>query len=176
MDVPRVAIKKILYSTDLSETGRYAFAFAASLANVYDAELTVLHVVEEEPDLYKKLSGYMKEELLEELKKRDLEDAGEVLLSRKRENSAIMKKCIGEYCEQLQGSVPEDAYVHYDIVVKSGHPVEQITEYANTEKFNLIVIGSHGHGTLKDAVMGDTARRVLRRAKIPVLVVRIPEE
>jgi nucleotide-binding universal stress UspA family protein len=37
-------------------------------------------------------------------------------------------------------------------------------------------MGTHGHGTLADAMMGSTARRVLRRSKKPVLVVRLPEE
>ena len=40
-------IKKILYPTDLSENARYAFSYAVSLANRYDARITVLHVVEE---------------------------------------------------------------------------------------------------------------------------------
>jgi nucleotide-binding universal stress UspA family protein len=40
-------IKKILYPTDLSENARYAFGYAVSLANRYNAEITVLHVVEE---------------------------------------------------------------------------------------------------------------------------------
>jgi nucleotide-binding universal stress UspA family protein len=37
-------------------------------------------------------------------------------------------------------------------------------------------MGTHGHGTLADAMMGSTARRVLRRSAKPVLVVRLPEE
>jgi nucleotide-binding universal stress UspA family protein len=40
-------IKKILYATDLSENARHAFGYAVSLANRYDAGITVLHVVEE---------------------------------------------------------------------------------------------------------------------------------
>jgi nucleotide-binding universal stress UspA family protein len=38
------------------------------------------------------------------------------------------------------------------------------------------VMGTHGHGTLADVMMGSTARRVLRRSRKPVLVVRLPEE
>ena len=44
--IPMVKYKMILYPTDLSESGRCAFPYAASIANMYGAELTVLHVVE----------------------------------------------------------------------------------------------------------------------------------
>ncbi len=49
--IPKVEYKKILYTTDLSESGRYAFHHAASLAAHYQAELTVIHVVEGGPEL-----------------------------------------------------------------------------------------------------------------------------
>jgi nucleotide-binding universal stress UspA family protein len=37
-------------------------------------------------------------------------------------------------------------------------------------------MGSHGHGIIEETVIGSTARKVLRRAKKPVLVVRFPQE
>ena len=40
-------IKKILYTTDLSENARYAFGYAMSLANRYGAGITILHVLED---------------------------------------------------------------------------------------------------------------------------------
>ncbi|RLF56739.1 MAG: universal stress protein, partial [Thermoplasmata archaeon] len=40
-------IKKILYPTDLSKNARYAFSYAASMANHYGAGVTILHVLEE---------------------------------------------------------------------------------------------------------------------------------
>ena len=60
MDVPQVTIRKILYITDRSETGRYAFAYAASLA-----KRSVMHVVDERPELDRRLVGYMKKDLWE---------------------------------------------------------------------------------------------------------------
>ncbi len=39
--------QKILYTTDLSETANFAFSYAASLANHYDAVITILHVLKE---------------------------------------------------------------------------------------------------------------------------------
>ena len=49
MDLPDVQIKKILYATDLSESAVYAFAHAVSLATLYGAGITILHVLAEYP-------------------------------------------------------------------------------------------------------------------------------
>jgi nucleotide-binding universal stress UspA family protein len=171
MDIPKIEIKKILYTTDLSESGRYAFSYAASLANAYKAELSVLHVIEEGPELDKTLAGYISEELWEQIKSQNLEEAREILVNRKRDNAAI-KKCVGDFCEEIQSSTGE-TYVVYDIAIEMGHAVKKILEYAAQGSYDLIVVGSHGHGTL-DTMMGDTARRIVRRSDIPVLVVRLP--
>ena len=40
-------IKKILYTTDLSQNARHAFSYAASIANRYGAGVTILHVLED---------------------------------------------------------------------------------------------------------------------------------
>jgi nucleotide-binding universal stress UspA family protein len=63
-----------------------------------------------------------------------------------------------------------------DIIVERGNPVEKIISHSEQEKFDLIVMGTHGHGKLEDAMIGSTARRVVRRSEIPVLVVRLPGE
>jgi nucleotide-binding universal stress UspA family protein len=175
MDVPEIGFKKILYTTALSERGRYAFAYAASLAHQYTAELTVIHVIEEEPDLDKHLAGYMGEKLWEEIKQRNLAEARQLLIDRKRDNTAI-KECVQEYCEIIQKANTDHPYVTYDIVISMGNPVEQILLQVEKGGYDLIVMSNLGHSTLKDAVLGSTVQRVLRRAKIPVLVVRLPQK
>lgn len=47
-----------------------------------------------------------------------------------------------------------------------------IAEYAETNKFDLVVMGSHGHGALVNLVMGSVATQVLAHCKVPVLMVR----
>lgn len=178
MEVPRVNIRKILYPTDLSETGRHAFAYAASLANLYGADLTVFHVVEDGPELDKRLAGYVSEELWEEIKQRDVKEAMQLLHQRRRDDAAI-RGCVGEYCENVQHGVSEEAYVTYDVDVSVGHAVEEIVGKTREGKYDLIVMGSHGHGTLLEAMdfmIGDTVRRVLRRSRVPVVVVPLPRE
>lgn len=174
MDVPKIGFNKILYTTDLSESGRHAFAYAASMAHQYGAELTVFHVVQQEPEKHRSLTTFMSDELWERLKKENLETAIETLLERRRDDTYI-KQCIGDFCEGVQSAGPDNPYVEYSIAVASGHPVEKILEYADKGGYDCIVMASHGHSSFKDAMLGNTVRRVLKRAKQPVLVVRVPD-
>jgi nucleotide-binding universal stress UspA family protein len=43
---------------------------------------------------------------------------------------------------------------------------------ADKGKFDLLMMGSHGHGTLTNLVMGSVATKVLARCSTPVLLVR----
>lgn len=53
-----------------------------------------------------------------------------------------------------------------------GHPGDAIAELAESGRYDLLIMGSHGHGSLTGAVLGSVATRVLARCKTPVLIVR----
>jgi nucleotide-binding universal stress UspA family protein len=55
---------------------------------------------------------------------------------------------------------------------KVGHVGEQIAKAADSGKFDLLMMGSHGHGALGNLVMGSVATQVLAQCKTPVLLVR----
>lgn len=55
---------------------------------------------------------------------------------------------------------------------KVGHAGEAIAKFADSGKFDLLIMGSHGHGTLVNLVMGSVATAVLAHCKVPVLLVR----
>jgi nucleotide-binding universal stress UspA family protein len=57
-----------------------------------------------------------------------------------------------------------------------GDPVNLIIEESEAGNYDLIVMGFHGHGPLRAAMMGDTVLRVVKRSRVPVLVVRVPED
>ncbi len=173
MNIPKVTIKKILYTTDLSESGRQAFSYAASLTRQYDAELTVLHVIKAEQELSRSLVGYISDELWEDIKKQSLEEAREALLKRKRDD-VFIRKCVGDYCDEIMADGSDESYISYDIALKFGHPVEKILEFVDSGEYDVMVMASHGHTVLEDTMLGTTVRRVLRRATIPVLIVRTP--
>lgn len=55
---------------------------------------------------------------------------------------------------------------------KTGPPGYLIAKYASDNKFDLVLMGSHGHGALVNLVMGSVATQVLANCKVPVLLVR----
>jgi nucleotide-binding universal stress UspA family protein len=57
-------------------------------------------------------------------------------------------------------------------LAKVGHAGEIISKTADASKFDMVVMGSHGHGTLGNLVMGSVATQVLANCKVPVLLVR----
>lgn len=57
-------------------------------------------------------------------------------------------------------------------ITKVGHAGEIISKAADSGKFDMVVMGSHGHGTLGNLVMGSVATQVLAHCKVPVLLVR----
>jgi nucleotide-binding universal stress UspA family protein len=58
------------------------------------------------------------------------------------------------------------------VVSKVGTPGELIAKTADSGKFDLLVMGSHGHSALGNLVMGSVATKVLAHCGVPVLLVR----
>lgn len=159
-------IKNILYTTDLSDNARYAYRYAASLAQQYNAQITILHVIEE-------LSGNAKNMVNNILGEDKLK-----LLQEKKESKFIgsIERKLNDFCDEIGSELDACTFRVEKIIVKEGIPVEEILTQAETNFADIIVMGTRGYGLVADALMGGTARRVTRRSRIPVLVVRLPEE
>jgi nucleotide-binding universal stress UspA family protein len=56
--------------------------------------------------------------------------------------------------------------------VLDGHPAEELDIYADSQDIDLVVIGTHGRKGLNRLLIGSVADKVVRGAKVPVLVVR----
>jgi len=175
MILPKVEIKKILYATDLSPSARYAFAYAVSLANIYGASITILHVLFNTPNVDSVAAFYIGQEEWRKIKQRTVDDAREALIGKKRENVAI-REILTRFSETIKSEVEAPAAIMDEIVIKKGEPEDHIVEQSIERNCDLIVMGSRGHGAIAEAMIGSTARKVLRRSLKPVLVVRLPSE
>ncbi len=158
-------IKKILYATDLSENARFAFSYAASLANQYNAGITVLHVVElASASANVHLVSLLGEDRWEAIMRQNTQDILDTV-----------KERLDKFCEDMKAEDKACRFIVDDIVVRQGHAVEEILSQSEAVGYDIIVMGTQGYGILAGALMGSTARRVVRRSKTPVLVVRLPE-
>jgi len=168
---PEVAvpeIRRILYATDLSETARHAVRYACSIGYRYDADVTVLHVV---PDLIEDLSAGAGVDLSDLMEKKTWMD-----FHRKGIHIAVdaISRRIRETSRKVLQEIPRCPVSEGSVMVNVGHPAKEIVSTAANGEFDLIVMGSHGHGKVEEAITGSVAREVIRTSSVPVMVVRLP--
>ena len=96
-----------------------------------------------------------------------------------RARAAVGKEVVDKYyseeAEKVLGPVSKFLVRHGidpKSVWKVGHAGENIAKMADSGKFDLVVMGSHGHGALGNLVMGSVATQVLAHCSVPVLLVR----
>ncbi|MGE0349150.1 universal stress protein [Hydrogenophaga sp.] len=58
------------------------------------------------------------------------------------------------------------------VIHKVGSAGELIAKAADSGRFDLVMMGSHGHGALANLVMGSVATQVLAHCGVPVMLVR----
>jgi len=164
------AIRNILYATDLSDTARHAVRYACSMGNGFGARVTVLHVI---PDVLDALSleagvdlaDHMDKKVWKEFHTTGIQKAKEAIHQRIRETSRNVIK-----------EIPHCPLNESNVLVKVGDPVRQIVSTAQEGNFDLIVMGTHGHGKMEERIIGSTASDVIRTSRVPVMVVRLPAE
>ena len=64
------------------------------------------------------------------------------------------------------------ADVDYDVETVVGKPAREVVDYAEANDIEGIVIGSHGRTGASRVLLGSVAQTVVRRAPVPVTVVR----
>lgn len=140
------AITRILVATDFTLGGRNAVHRAALLAREFDAQLTLLHVVPSTrfKPLHDWLLGSMDIEL----------------------ETAAARDLLRQRSAEIAGS--HDVDVRIDVRV--GRPHDELLSASAAA--DLLVIGQRGRRSIGRMVIGGTADRVLRRSRVPMLVVK----
>jgi nucleotide-binding universal stress UspA family protein len=157
-------IKNILYATDLSQNSPFVFRYAVDLAEKYDANICLLHVMERIPsqkDLVK--DSPMAEALKDEYKKDRIAEVDKI----KQRIEAFSSRELKERSPILK---------RVSIQVIDGYPASGILEKVDELGPDLLVMGTHSKGFLTHAFLGSVAQKVLDRVKIPVLIIPIPEK
>jgi nucleotide-binding universal stress UspA family protein len=145
-------VEKILFPTDFSEGSFHALPFAVDLSKHYNSKLYILHVIY---DVAKATNSHIPHVSSDELYK---------------EMSAWAQGEIESCCiEEIRG-LP-----NVEKVVLKGIPYEEVIEFAEKQKIDMIVMGTYGRKGLERFLFGSTAERVVRRAPCPVMTVRVSE-
>jgi len=167
--VPAIPLfRKILYATDLSETARHAIRYACSIGVQYQADITVLHVI---PDALEELSDGAGVDLTEPPETRTTREFNETKVGTAVE---ALRRRVRETSADIGRNFPFCPLAKEDIEVRVGDPVHEIVSMAHEGDFDLVIMGTHGHGKLEGMMIGSVASGVIRRCAKPVLVVRLP--
>jgi len=142
-------IRRILVTTDFSDTSKQAVGPAVDLARKFGAKLILAHI--EEAQLPALVIEYASVGL-EEIQRRQVERAADLLAGFER--------------DQLGDDIEVER------VVRAGTPHVEIVRLAEERDIDLIVMATHGRGFISHALLGSTTERVLRRAPCPVFVIR----
>ncbi len=143
------AIRSILVPIDFSVHSKKALKYAVPLAEKFGASLHLVYVVE--PTIYPADLGFGQVVLpgVEE----ELREKGE------GELQALMGREIGKRLKATSA-------------VRTGNPHQEILREADEKGVDLIVVATHGHSGVEHMLFGSTADRVVRRSKVPVLIIR----
>ena len=166
-------INKILFTTDLSKESRKAFDYAVSLADRYEARITIIYVMEEfskSADAYVK--SFVGNDKWKEIQEDHEREARQILIGKQKEG-ALIRDALNQFCDEVQKDHSDCTYVVEDVVVAKGNVVDEILSQAQASKCDVIVMGYHVKGKLEQAMLGSTTRRLLRRSRIPVMLIRL---
>jgi nucleotide-binding universal stress UspA family protein len=145
----KIEFERILVGCDFSPDSNLALQYGLSLAQEFQSELHLVHVIE--PPVYKELP-------------KSVQDAREM----------IRKRLHKELNDKLEGLVPVDAFNWCKPITTllAGHPHEELSKYADIKNIDLIVLGVTGHGLVESFFVGSTTERVIRKTPCAVLSVR----
>jgi universal stress protein A len=145
---------RILFCTDFSENSEPAAQCALEYSKVFDAALTIIHVVDSWAGLPQYEHGLP---LIMEEVSHDIEKTANTKLQ-------SMAEKFGSEINEVKTRVA------------IGVPAEEIFNAAREESADLIIMGTHGWTGFRHMLLGSVAEKVLRMAQCPVLVVKSQSE
>ncbi len=147
-------MKKILVPVDFSPKSEEALKVAAKIARKTQAEIYVLHLLDIPSGEIDMIAG-------------NNVPTGPVAIR-------MFEQTHEQFDEFLDKDYLNEITIYEKVLVDN--PVEGISDFANENKIDLIIMGSHGTTGLEDFFVGSNTEKVVRTAKIPVLVVKEPAE
>jgi universal stress protein A len=146
-----LSIRRILFPTDFSEPAEYAWPYALTFAQEFEAEVHLVHVVAPPPRLTEAYTGDF--------------DPGQMVASLTAEATASLDG-------QVEGAKSRGLIFQREVRV--GVDYREIIDYATKHDIDLIVMATHGRTGLAHVLLGSVAEKVVRKAPCPVLTIKHP--
>ena len=139
--------KKILVPTDASDFSKRALKEAMKIAQLTNGEIELVHVVHTPASYW----GY---NLTYGLAASDesLKDVGQLALDLTLTDVNV--------------EVP------FQKKILSGNPVTEIIKEIENGEFDLVVMGSHGHGFIAGSILGSVSQKILQQSTCPILIIK----
>jgi nucleotide-binding universal stress UspA family protein len=167
-------IKKILFSTDLTENSRHAFPYAVGLAARYGAGLVVLHVMEKlQGGVEERLADFFGQEKWREIRQSRKQEARQILIGKQRDHD-IIGQALGDFCRTNGAGETLSSFQPPEILVTEGKIIEEIIKTAKEKECDLIVMGAH-KGLFGSTAIGSITKGVLHHSGLPILVAPPPQ-
>jgi len=148
-----VEFKNILVTTDLSENANAALPYATELARRFNGHIELVYVFEDV--LYFPMAPEPGSYMIDPI---------QIMESARSERKKKL--------EELAKAVSDGEHIEIKPVLLEGHPATKIVKYAADNKFDCLVVATHGRTGLAHFVFGSVAERLVRMSACPVLSVR----
>ncbi len=166
-------LNRVLVGCDFSPDSSLAFQYGLSLAQEFETELFLAHVVRPTEHVEFSSADYIKVQEGDYLGWDRSDYLG--LTKNANEPDGRRKDTLMHRLErQLANMVPEESrhWCTPITAVLEGEPYKELLAFAESKKVDLIVLGVRGHSLLEKFLVGSTTDRVISRAECPVLAVR----
>jgi nucleotide-binding universal stress UspA family protein len=170
---PRPQIRKILFTTDLSNQTADAFRYAVGLSVQFDASIVTLYVMEEAPQVHNQdFVDFLGKDRWAEIRQAQEQEIRQALIGKRREGQMI-RQALSEMLAAAQRELKADLPRSDEVVVTQGDVVDCILQEIRTHAIDLVVMGYHPRGRIEETLTGSVTRSILRNVQVPVLLVRL---
>lgn len=147
----------ILVPLDGSHLAEAALPATLELAHKFNSKITLVWVIQPPHLIMTAANGSIYAQLLVEMREQSEQDAH-------------------NYLRSHQGSLRQQGYVVHIKITEGENVADSLLEVAEGHDIDTIVMSTHGRGGISRWVFGSVADKVLRQAKVPVLLIRAKEE
>jgi manganese transport protein len=140
---PAPVYRRILVPLDHTVLDKLAVSHAAAMGKLYGAQIYLLHV---EEGVTSQIYG--------------------------RDASTAEVEAGEEYLARIAQSLRDQGVSVETAIQHSSSPQKEIVRYAKQVAPDLVIMGAHGHGGLKDLIFGTTINPVRHHLRVPMLIVR----